>query len=269
MNNSFTKGNNNFGGIYFGTAGVGNNTNPKDLHIYGNPGSEVYWGFDSKTDNLEVIYYIGSQETMVVNWSPMSPDPTIFNIPTMCYPLPLMNGPIDPHPFAPVFPKGFTMYIFDGYAEYTVYSDAANQMWRVDTAATTQIQKGNVLYTFASVDFVSSLITPLPCYQYSSPYAFVPDLPPAFSNFLGNATLNSMVLSVWSGMGQIWYWDSTNTPQFFLNGPTPSVVTFFQPMAPPSVIFDIPSICLMAVTSMSSPPKLISQRQNSPFLKLN
>jgi hypothetical protein len=269
MNNSMAApGDFNFGGIYFGTISVGNATNPQNLHVYGNPGSEVYWAFDSQTYNLEVIYYIGAQESMIENWSPMAPNPTLFNVPSICYPLPQMIGPIVPHPFAPIFPKGFTMYIFDGYEEYTIYSDGVNQMWRVDSAATTQIQRGNMLYTFASVDFVSSLITPLPCYQYSSPYTYIPDIPPAFSTSLGNATLNGMTLSVWSGMGQIWYWDSTNTPQFFLNGPSPSVVTFFQPMVPPSVIFEPPSVCLMGSTPMASPPKLTSRRQNSPFMGL-
>jgi hypothetical protein len=270
MNTTF--GDSTTGGVYYGTVSVGNATNEQYLNIYGNPGSETYYGFDSNSNALEVIYYLGSPETMIQNWNPVAPDPMMFSPPTMCYPLPQMMGsnrPMNPLAGAPVFPKGFTMYIFDGYDEYTIYSDSANLMWRVDSAATTLIQKANVIYTFTNVDYISSAITPLPCYQYPSPYTFITELPPAFTAYLGNATYNGMPLTVWSGMGQIWYWDTTNTPQFFLNGPSPSVVTFFQPMTPPSVIFDPPTLCLPGI-SQSSPSKLLTR--NSPYnglLKLN
>jgi len=265
-NSTMTYQNSNSVDVYYGSVSVGNGTDPKYLDFYSTPGSEVWSAFDHKTQNLEAIYYSGFPENYVTNWNPTTPSPTMFNIPTSCYPIPSMLKDVPPHPLAPMFPKGMTMYIFDGYDEFVIYSDQVNQMWRIDTPFTTTIQTSNTLYTFINVDPESSLIQPLPCYQYLSPYSFIPDLPATFSSYVGNATFNSIPVSIWGALGQFWYWDNTITPQFFMIGGSPSVVTFFQPTPPPSVIFNPPAFCLSG--AMSSKPTNFFNRHTSPLDRL-
>jgi len=202
---------------------------------------------------------------MVTNWNPTAPTQSLFNVPNPCLPMPTTTpgGPLNP--LAPSFPKGMTLSFYDGYDQFTLYTDVINQMWRIDGPEDSAIQIGNTMYSFPNVDIDDSLIKPLPCYQYPNPYTLVPDIPVAFSNYVGNASVNGVPVTIWNGMGQLWYWDSTNTPQFFLNGPSPAVITFYQPSTPASITFKPPVFCLM---SFSTPKTKFLTRDRSPIQRL-
>jgi len=236
-------------GVYAGTVTVGNMSYPKDLNIYSSTGSELYLAFDSKTLNLEVIYYHSEEEDMIGNWNPTAPPAAVFAAPATCYAQTMFTAePQALNPLAPNFPNSMTMYTFDGFQEIIYYYDGVNQMWRIDTPEMGIIQRGGTAYMFLKTNTPSpSLISPLPCYQYAQPYSFIPDLPSSFTSSLGTATMGSTPLSVWAAPGHIWYFDSTNTPMFFFQGPSASVVSFFQSGTVPSGVFDPPAFCLSGI----------------------
>jgi len=232
------------------------------FNIYGSGGE--YLAFDSITHNLEVLYFHGDAEKDVANWNPTPPPPSMFTAPIPCYPTPMFTSSV-PNPLAPAFPNSMTMYSFDGFSETVIYYDGVNQMWRIDTDVMTILQRGNMAYLFLNAESPSTpLINPLPCYSYANNYAFIPGIPSTFSTNLGTATYNGVAVTLWAAQGQIWYWDSTNTPQFFFGGPVPSVISYFQPGAPPPGVFDPPAFC-MPSTSKDITNKLRFPQNNIFF----
>jgi len=256
-----------FGGVYHGTHDMGNATDPRLFNFYGFDGIDVYTAFDHKTNNLEVIYYQGEDPVYVSNWVPQAPPASVWTVPTGCFLVPNMfKGAETPNPLAPTFPSTMTIYVFDGQNEIIFYYDGPNKMWRIDSPFMTQIQKGTTNYMFLKSSNPSgSIISPLPCYQFTQPWTFIPDLAPSFSQSLGTATVNGVATTVWYGQGQMWYWDNTNTPRFFFDGPIPNVVSYFQPGPPPPGVFDPPTFCITGTPIGLSETNSIRKSRPIPF----
>jgi len=241
-----------YSSVYYGTVALQNQTLTQYFNIYGDPFTFGFEAFDSLNHNLKAFYYSNGGEDIVENWNPNTPAPSVFQPPIGCFNFSaIQSTAVRPNPLGPTFPTSFTMYVYNDFDEVIYYYDGANQRWRIDDGVTSLIQNGNTQYLFLNSNNQPQLVSPLPCYTFSQNYTFIPDFPASLGVSLGTAMLNGQTLAVWGGSGQIWYWDSTNTPKFYFGETAPSIVSFFQPGAPPAGVFDPPAMCIPSPTNMS------------------
>jgi len=238
------------------------------IDIYaGGPDRNAVWFFSNTTNPAGVLLSSshhriasGGSIAYVSAYNVGVPDPSVFLVPTICFPrfnssafrFPAMPQVTSPRAI-PALPPAFTAYLTGlqesrTIHESTIFYDSSKTAIRIDANGYTILQVGLEIYRFSRE--VHKGLSPVPCEHFTATAPIWK--PPVFQRLVGNVTFAGVNAQIWmapdyqmASYYQYWYFAVTDgSPLYFMDGiRMSSKVNNFEPLPPAAGVFDAPDFC--------------------------